>query len=358
MNVIRMLALLSCAGGMIACARPAAHHASACPSIGAESVDTVGVDSLFAVLARDTTRDLKGVVIQHHGCMLAERYFNGDGQTSLHDIRSATKSITSTLVGVAIQQGLIKSVDEPLSNLLPAAMLSAAQQPIHLRDVLTMRTGLDSDDQDSLAVGNENRLDESSDWSAFMHDVPMKWAPGERYVYSSLNAFLAGMVVEHASHLSLQEFAERYFFGPLGIQRIRWRRGPHGEGVGQGNLSITTRDMATIGELILRHGRLNDRQIIDSIWVTEALAPRVDIASVDRYADAYGYMWYIKGYEIAGKPVTVHFASGNGGNKIYMVPAADLVIAITSSAYGRGYGQRRSEQILLRVLKAMDGVHR
>ncbi|MEO8448829.1 MAG: serine hydrolase domain-containing protein [Gemmatimonadota bacterium] len=197
-------------------------------------------------------------------------------------------------------------------------------------------------------------MDESTDWTAFVHTVPMKWPPGERYVYSSLNAFLAGAVVEHASRMALQDFAERYFFGPIGIERFRWRRGPNGEGVGQGNLSITARDMVKIGELFERRGRLGDRQIVDSLWVGEALASRTDIGAADRYADGYGYIWYSKRYDHGGTSTTVHFASGNGGNKIYLVPASDLVIAITSSAYGRGYGQQRSERILLRVLDAID----
>lgn len=115
---------------------------------------------------------------------------------------------------------------------------------------------------------------------------------------------------------------------------------------------MTTRDMTRIGELFLRGGRVAGRQVIDSALVRDALAPHVAISAVDPFADAYGYMWYSKSYEIGGKSITVHFASGNGGNKIYLVPAHDLVIAITSSAYGRGYGQRRSEQILLRILAA------
>jgi CubicO group peptidase (beta-lactamase class C family) len=76
------------------------------------------------------------------------------------------------------------------------------------------------------------------------------------------------------------------------------------------------------------------------------------IADRDPYADAYGYMWYVKRHMIGDRTVTVHFASGNGGNKIYVVPAHRMVVTITSSAYGRGYGQRRSQEILLRVLAA------
>ncbi len=349
----RFGALLLWVGGVLAVAPLELTGAPTCPQVPGETVDFSAIDALFVDLARDPHGDLKGVIITRHGCTLAERYFNGDDSASLHDIRSATKSITSTLVGIAIQQGLVAGMDEPLAQVLPAGM-PPSQRRIRLRDVLTMRSGLDADDRDSLAPGNEDRLDRSPDWMAFAYSVPMKRPPGDRYVYSSLNAFLAGAVVEYSSGVSLEVFARRYLFGPIGIHRLQWRRGPRGEGVGQGNLSITVRDMAMVGELFRRGGRAHGRQIVDSAWVGEALAPRVYIGDVDRYADAYGYMWYTKRYQRSGRSIVVHFASGNGGNKIYLVPAYDLVVAITSGAYGRAYGQERSERILLRILDAVD----
>lgn len=88
-----------------------------------------------------------------------------------------------------------------------------------------------------------------------------------------------------------------------------------------------------------------------------ALAPRVSISAADPYADGYGYFWYSKIQSVEGRQIPVSFASGNGGNKIYVVPSRRLVVAITSSAYGRGYGQRRSESILKAILSADKGVH-
>jgi CubicO group peptidase (beta-lactamase class C family) len=161
-------------------------------------------------------------------------------------------------------------------------------------------------------------------------------------------------VVEHASGMSLHDFAQTYLFGPLGIADVAWRRGPQGEGVGQGNLRLRARDMVAIGRLFLDGGRAGEHRIVDADWVAQSLAPIVDIADVDPFADSYGYMWYTKRYDRHGGMIRVHFASSNGGNKIYLVPDLDLVVAITSSAYGRGYGQRRSEQILLRLLDAID----
>lgn len=326
---------------------------SVCAATAGESFDTAKAEKLFNQLERDTTKDLRGVVVSRHGCVQAERYFNGDGPESLRDIRSAAKSITAILVGIAIEQHLLPGVDDPIAKFLPAGM-STTQQQIRIRDLLTMRSGLDSDDDDAKSLGNEDKLDESSDWLRFAYKVPLKYAPGERYVYSSLNAFLAGAVVEYVSDMPLQNFAQQHLFGPLGIKDFVWRRGPKGEGVGQGNLSLSARDMTKIGSLLLNKGRIGQRQILPDAWVAQAMSPLVDIAKYDPYADSYGYMWFSKQYKLAGRLIFVHFASGNGGNKIYVVPQYDLVVAITSTAYGQGYGQRRSEQILLQLLEATD----
>jgi len=326
---------------------------SGCPSVAGETFDAAGVAALFDELERDPTRDLRGVVATRHGCVVTERYFNGDTPQTLRDIRSAAKSITATLVGIAIQRRLLPGLDEPIANVLPAGM-PAGQRAIRVRDLLTMRAGLDSDDDDPESRGNEDRLDESPAWLPFAYAVPMKHVPGERYVYSSLTAFLAGAVVEHVSGMPLQRFAQEHLFGPLGITQFSWRRGPRGEGVGQGNLSLSARDMTKIGHLFLNEGRVGQRQIVGRAWAVQALSPLVDIARQDPFADGYGYMWYTKRYNRGGRSTVVHFASGNGGNKIYVVPQYRLVVAITSTAYGQRHGQRRSERILLGLLDATD----
>src|SRR5581483_4373264 len=296
---------------------------------------------------------------EQRGRRVAEAYFNGDDSTTLHDIRSATKSITSTLAGIAIDRGLIRDVDVSIAELLP--LDRAMYGGIALRDLLTMRSGLDDDDADPASPGNESKLDQSNDWLAFAGHVPVKWPPGTRYVYASLNAYLTGAAVERAAGGPLSVFAETTLFRPLGIRQYRWRRGPRGEGVGQGNLSISLRDMARIGDLYLNGGLRDGHRIVSARYVAQALASLVPISASDPYADAYGYMWYTKSYDRNGDTVVVHFASGNGGNKIYIVPRDSLTIAITSSAYNTRYGQRRSEQILKQILAIVqinDGVTR
>jgi CubicO group peptidase (beta-lactamase class C family) len=314
-------------------------------------VDEQALTKLFADLSAEPHKDFKGIVILRHGKLLAEAYFNGDDANSLHDIRSATKSITALLMGIAIERQIIQSVDDSIAQYLPDLPRDGKER-ITIRDLLTMRSGLDADDDDSNSPGNESRLDESADWMKSVYDVPMKNAPGAKYVYVSINAFLAGAIIENASKLGLDQFAKKNLFAPLGIDRFEWRKAPINRTTGQGNLQITARDEARLCELVLNKGRLDGHQIVSPAWIEQCLAAKVAISTVDPYADFYGYMWYTKTEHVEGRSNVVHFASGNGGNKIYVVPSCDLVVGMTSSAYNQGYGQRRSRDALLRILSA------
>lgn len=310
------------------------------------------IDAALAPFDNDEHPDLKGVVIRRDGRIVSERYYNGETSDTLHDIRSAGKSVTSLLLGIAIDRGRIGSVDDPVQRYWPEAKGSAIGD-VRLRDVLTMRSGLAAFDEDPASPGNEDKLDAAGDPLKFVLSTPRADPPGTRYRYNSVTANTAGVVVARATGGTLSDFARDVLFAPLGITRWQWARDAAGYIKGQGNLSLTTRDLATIGEMVLGGGIYRGRRVVSAAWIQDALTPKVGIADSDPYADGYAYFWYSKQLQVDGKPIQVSFASGNGGNKIYIVPDLHLVVAITSSAYGRGYGQRRSEAILKAVLSAL-----
>jgi CubicO group peptidase (beta-lactamase class C family) len=314
-------------------------------------VDLAALKTIYSDVVRDPHHDLKGIVIVRDGRLVSEHYFNGDFADSLHDIRSATKSLTSLLMGIAVQKAMVHSVDDSIALYLPG-LPKDGKEKITIKDLLTMRSGLDAYDDDASSPGNENTLDASTDWIRTVYSIPMKLTPGTKYVYCSLNAFLAGAIIENVSHMPLDQFAKTNLFAPLKIENYSWRHVPVDRVTGQGNLSITTRDEAAIGELMLDDGVVQERRILNHDWIAHSLASQVAISDSDPYADFYGYMWYTKAEAVGSHKIGVHFASGNGGNKIYIVPSLHLVLAITSSAYNQGYGQRRSQDILLRVLSA------
>jgi CubicO group peptidase (beta-lactamase class C family) len=321
------------------------------PEPAKSGVDGATLNALYSDMAQEAHHDLKGIVIVRDGHLVSEHYFNGDSAGSLHDIRSATKSITSLLMGIAIQKGLVHNVEDSISLYLPG-LPKDGKEKITVKDLLNMRSGLDAYDENPSSPGNEDTLDKSSDWIRTAYSVPMKLTPGTKYVYCSLNAFLTGAIIENVSREALDQFAKTNLFGSLGIQDYSWRHVPVKRTTGQGNLSITTRDEAAIGQLMLNDGIVNGRRILAHDWIVQTLASQVPISDSDPYADFYGYMWYTRAEPVGDHRVEVHFASGNGGNKIYIVPSLHLVVAITSSAYGQSYGQRRSQDILLRILAA------
>ncbi|HTD74021.1 MAG TPA: serine hydrolase, partial [Steroidobacteraceae bacterium] len=328
---------------------PAGIHWSS--SSASADMDLPALQAIYSDMEQDSHGDLKGIVVVRDGRLVSEHYFNGDDAGTLHDIRSATKSITSLLMGIAIDKGLVRSVDEPISKYLPD-LPRDGKEKITIRNLLNMRSGLDADDVDSGSPGNEDALDQSKDWMRTVYAVPMKRLPGEKYVYASINAFLAGAIVENASHMTLDDFARKNLLEPLAIQDFKWRHVPVNRTTGQGNFSITTRDEAAIGQMLLNGGLVDKRRVVRREWIEASLSRQVAISESDRYADYYGFMWYTKDEPVGAGKIEVHFASGNGGNKIYVVPSLHMVVAITSSAYGRGYGQQRSQQILLRILAA------
>lgn len=314
-------------------------------------IDASALKNLYDAISQDPRRDLKGIVILWNGKLVSERYFNGDTASSLHDIRSATKSITSLLMGIAIQHGLVHSVNDSMALYLPG-LPTDGKEKITVKDLLNMRSGLDADDDDPSTPGNEDNLDKSSDWIHTIYGVPMKEAPGKRYKYASINAFLTGAIIENVSRMPLDRFADENLFAPLGIAREQWRHVPLNRVTGQGNLSITTRDLAAIAELMLNGGVVSGHQIVPSAWVADTLASQVISSAHDPFSDSYGYMWYTKAEPVENGTVEVHFASGNGGNKAYLIPSLHMVVAITSSAYSTNYGQRRSQDILVKILAA------
>ena len=309
------------------------------------------IQTVLAGWDKDEHPDLKGIVVRQHGEVVAERYYNGDGPDTLHDIRSAGKSITSLLLGIAIEQGRIRSVHDTVDEYLPETR-NATIGEVQLADILTMRSGLAADDDVPTSPGNEDKLMSAPDPIAFLKSVPRAHPPGSVYIYNSLTAYVAGLVVARAVGDKEADFARKALFEPLGIDRFEWASDRLGNTRGQGNLSVTTRNLSRIGQMTLNQGRWNGREVVGSKWIMESLKPRVTISAVDPYADAYGYFWFTRTLATGRSQVTVHFASGNGGNKIYVVPDRDMVVAITSSAYDHGYGQRRSQAILMTLLNA------
>ena len=306
-------------------------------SFDAEGLDSSRFDLLRARIIDGTFKDINSIIVVKHGKILIEEYFNGADPNALHDIRSAGKSLTSALVGIAIDKNLLNGVDERLLSYFPGLECSNDWDPrkdnITLKHVLSMSFGLTEPGE---YPAWENRGWYTVDWIGDVLCQPIEYEPGSRFDYDSAAPALFGPIIEQVSGMSVGQFAENFLFRPLGIECYRFFILPSGQEYTGGGFRMCPRDMARFGQLYLQKGTWNGEQLISKEWVEESTrAHLVADAQLDQY---YGYYWWREKFLIDNRWIESYFASGNGGNKIYVFPTEDLVVVITASAYNQSYG--------------------
>lgn len=300
-------------------------------------------------------KDFRGLVVIKNNHIVIEEYFNTFWRISIHDIRSAGKSVTALLLGIAIKDGLIKNLDQNVYSLFSENKNPAIHQDykkITLRHLLDMSSGLDADEDKPETTGHVGKWISKDDWKAYLLNVPVTAQPGKDWVYADINALLIGLAIEEASGMSLKDYAQKKLFDPLGIKQFYWYTNASNQTGAAGNLYISTLDFAKLGLLVVNEGKWDGNQFIDSNYIEELITRKnFDLSP---FADAYGMLWYKSSGIIRGKNVDYLFASGNGGNHLVVVPEEEMVIALTSSAYGPGYGQGRSKTILRMILSSLE----
>jgi CubicO group peptidase (beta-lactamase class C family) len=290
--------------------------ASASPSPISISLDAAAETA--ATLPR-----LHSLLVSWRGELVLERYFNGARPTRPANIKSASKSVISALVGIAIERGLIESVEQPISTFFPRLLENEAAAPkrdITIEDLLTMRSGLES-----TSNRNYGAWVQSPNWVEYALDSNLSRPPGLMMDYSTGNTHLLSAILTKVSGKSTWEFAQEELAAPLGFQLPRWPRDPQGIYFGGNDMEMTPRQMVAFGELYLRKGRANGRQVIPAEWVSSSLTPRTQSRRDSRRS--YGYCWWSR--ELGGQPA--FYAWGYGGQYIFLVPNLDLVVVTTSS---------------------------
>ena len=300
----------------------------------------VGMDGalLRAAAERlDGERDhgVDSMLVIRRGRLVAEHYWNGHDMATLHDLRSATKSVTSLLVGIALERGLIGDVTDPvmgyLARVYPDLAGDSDSPPLTLEHLLTMRSGRACDDRDPRSPGQEDKMYKSRDWVRFFLALPRADPPGERTQYCTGGVITLGRVVAEASGASIADFAARHLFGPLGVRTVAWSRFDGGRQIDSGgHLHMRPRAMAKIGQLVLQRGVWDGDDIVSGAWVDTSTAVQTRFTDDDR---PYGYLWWRAQARVGERGVDVIFADGNGGQYIFVVPSLDIVAVFTGHNY-------------------------
>jgi CubicO group peptidase (beta-lactamase class C family) len=311
-------------------------------------------------------KKIGSVLIARHGKLAYESYFEGDAST-MRDTRSATKSITDILVGIAIGEKKLSGVDARVLALLPERARKI-QNPdprkdkITVEDFLTMSSPLECDDWNDASRGNEERMYVVEDWAQFILDLPIRGRMhlgekvdpppyGREFSYCTGGVFTLSEVLEKVTGERTDRYAQTKLFGPLGVGDALWVYSPLNVPQTGGGLRLTSRELLKIAELYRAGGLWKGTRIVDEAWVKTSTRPHTKIDDETEY----GYLWWLKAFKSEKKSYPAFFMSGNGGNKILVFPGLDMSVVLTSTNFNTKGMHQQTEQLLADyILRAVE----
>ena len=290
--------------------------------------------------------NIHGLLVIINNKLAIEQYFNGWEKNRLHILASNTKSFNSLLIGVAIEKGYIKNVDQRMLDFFPEyenLKKDTLKNKITIKDLLTMTSGFQWDEH-SLPLTDPNnmgrQMDKTEDWLKSSLELPMDTVPGTKYVYSGSNNIILSEIIKRSTGKNIAEFAQEYLFEPLGIKEYNWIS-KNGIYDGGGGLSLKSRDIAKYGLLHLNKGKWNDKEIVSKNWIKEIFSPYIEIQN-----SVYGcYQWRMVRTE---QGFNTWFIPGNGGQIINIIPELDMVIVINADNRNVPHEKRESLEYLVK----------
>ncbi|WP_347175365.1 serine hydrolase domain-containing protein [Polaribacter uvawellassae] len=289
------------------------------------------------------------ILIAKKGKLVYEKYFGGFTHNTPHDQRSASKSISSALIGIAIDKKLIKNDSEYLYNFIPKNFQytkDSLKSLIKISDLLTMSSGLDAVDfgTERKSLASEPAYQNSSNWLKTVLEAPMINKPGAEANYGSANPYLLGVSLNTTLEQPLELFIDQQLLKPLGISNYIIQKDRTGIPYFGGGMHITPRDMLKFGQLYLDNGKWNGKRIISKKWIKKSFKNYRKLQNTND-KNGYGYLWWHKTYKVGKQEIKSIEARGAGGQYIFVIPTLDVVVVITSGNYRNGKFQQ-PEKIL------------
>ena len=342
-----------------------------CADMAASGIDKSKIIELIEQIGDGEHGDIHSFLIVKDNRLVVEEYFaknarkhgpflTGLFRDKVHHLASTTKTVTSTLVGIAIDQGFIKDVDEPSYKYLPAyiSLFSENKKRIRIRDMLTMTPGFEwrqsgvSDDRN-----DGMRMWGTEDVIRYVLQKPLEAEPGKKFNYTNGIPTVTGAIIKNAVGREVGEFAEQHLFRPLGISQYIWTSYPDGSFETDGGLALRSRDLAKIGQLFLNNGVWNGKRIISERWVLESTRERLRFGRSNRWG--YGYLWMRAESRIGNRAIRSYFVPGDGNQILAVFPEFAMVVVFTAGNYGKDpkpiYYSIFEEFVLHSVMPRYDG---
>lgn len=318
-------------------------------------VDSIVINDFTTKIEKQEYPNIHSVLVAKNGSLIYEKYFSGNDQnygkdigtihhkdTTLHDLRSISKSVVSACIGIAIDQGIIKGVDQKISDFFPEISFEGEKSIWTIEHFLTMTTGLVWNEN---VPYNDSKNDEiqmtySKDPVVYVVKKPLQNKPGEKFNYNGGATQVLAEIIERASSTALDQFANEHLFLPLGIENFKWNKYSVWEGADEfaapSGLRLTSRDLLKIGLLYRNQGNWNNKQVISEKWINESFKQKIEFPSeVSDGNEWYGYQFWIWPDIFQNDEFTMIAANGNGGQNIFWDLENDLVVVTTAGNYNK-----------------------
>lgn len=281
------------------------------------------------------------LLIIRNGKIVYQKFYGANGRNNIY---SVSKSIMSALIGIAIHEGFVQSVDDPVETYLPDCFINISDErwrKITIRHLLTMTPGFCESSDGWMS---------SEDWIKTILSFPLKYEPGEKFQYANSASHLLSVILTKASGMNTKDFANKYLFEPLGIVSPQWTSDPGGYYLGFSNIYLSTNDLAKFGWLYCSMGKWEGVQLVPEEWVRESTTVRYDFKKErnKEYEIGYGYKWWIDGRH----GYHVYSARGFGGQSVSVVPDLGLEVVITSSPGDLCVNDEVRENLLGNLIKS------
>lgn len=296
------------------------------------------------LISMDSLSNTHSVIISKKGKIIYENYFDGYNSKIPHDMRSASKSISSAIVGIAKDKLLFNNVDQSIFDFLPEKYQSHKDNlktGIDIKSLLTMSSGIDADDytRERKSSASENNYQPTRDWTETILKAKMINEPNTEANYGSANPYLLGIAMDSVISEPLESFMDKYLFQKLEISNYIIQTDLKGRPYFGGGMYLTPKDMLKFGELYLNKGKWKSERILSKKWVKNSIKYYRNLENVPD-KNGYGYLWWHNTYQVNGKSIKSIEARGAGGQYIFVIPSLKAVVVITSGNYRNGKTQQ------------------
>jgi len=319
-------------------------------SLDEEGVNEEIIHNLIKNILAGNFPNTHSVLLVKDGKLILEEYFYGNKRDDLHYLASATKSITSILIGISLDEVFLTDVDQNVSrwfNEYQNTKWLSRQYNITIRHLLSMTAGIDWDEKRSASDPRHDyfNMRRGGDWIRYVFNKELVAPPGQEFNYNGGLSALLGEIIKRVSGIDAEKFSEKYLFDPLGISHYSWLKYNNGSINTGGGLLLRSRDMAKIGQMVLNNGKYKNKQIVSKQWIIESTTNQT-LEKAHPLGSGYGYQWWLGERIINGEKIKVVIAQGRGGQCIFVIPKAKAIAVFTSQLIDNGGGFFRPQVMM------------